>query len=480
MSSSNESRGYVSLLYSVADKPLELWSKRVSLGGRVRRVRDDALHGDRVIEITGPQDSSVPTNIAVPARMFDVLNIRLPVLALVIKNLNLPFKFEVQIMDKKQCRRRFSFMTYNLEKLPCIGASVARVPLKLEERWNSLEMDLQALCREAYGADYEALQRLIIYPNCHLRRVYLQDRHYTRDEIPVDTYQAFLDAYMSKRGMNSVDRACQTEERCRGLLQQSKLNRSVRSNIIDTLPTEAHLSKNVYSMGRLDNLHSPNTTANLNNFSALKRNYMSLDILNSAIKTHKQTVTDKQSLTESSINDPIAENKVRDKNNNLKEEIRNTTETYKAEDPPKNSSNIKSNNILQPAASVELERIAKSQFLKLHVGETLFGDNKSPTDSHSHRIQNAGDVHIFNSRNCITRDSGNKRVQAEDNTHRVDAKCREFAPNIPFAPEFNLAKDTSKFDKMSNDLINMQSHELYTIFEDKCVKENETNITISL
>lgn len=104
-------------------------------------------------------------------------------------------------------------MTYNLEKLPRIGTDVARIPLRLEECWNSLEIDLHALCREAYGTDYEALQRLVIYSNCHLRRVYLQSRHYGHDEIPVDMYQAFLDMYMSKWGLNSVDGTCQTEER---------------------------------------------------------------------------------------------------------------------------------------------------------------------------------------------------------------------------------------------------------------------------
>lgn len=93
----NEICGYTSLLYSVVDKPLALWSKHISYGGKVRRVRDDLLHGDRVIEITGPHDNTIPTNITIPAKALDILNIKLPVLALVIKNLNLRFKLEVQV-----------------------------------------------------------------------------------------------------------------------------------------------------------------------------------------------------------------------------------------------------------------------------------------------------------------------------------------------------------------------------------------------
>jgi len=245
--------GYASLLYSIAKKPLDQWSKHISLGGKIRRIRDDTLNGDKVIEVVGPHDSTMPTNITIP-KMPNTLNAKLPVLVLIIKNLNLRFKLDVQvcrgyslreiyiyttfsrvifsnppipfvkptyslcmkITDKEEYRRRFCFMTYNIEKLPNISANVARVPLKLDEGWNILEIDLQTLCHKAYGTDYRALHKLIIYPNCYLRRVYLQDRHYKQDEIPVDIYQAFFNIYISKRGINFIDRACQTEERCTG------------------------------------------------------------------------------------------------------------------------------------------------------------------------------------------------------------------------------------------------------------------------
>lgn len=95
--SSNQICGYISLLYSVADKPLELWSKHVSLGGKIRRVTDDTLHGDKVIEILGPHNSVVPTSITAPAKTVDTLNIRLAVLVLIIRNLKSRFKLEVQV-----------------------------------------------------------------------------------------------------------------------------------------------------------------------------------------------------------------------------------------------------------------------------------------------------------------------------------------------------------------------------------------------
>lgn len=120
--------------------------------------------------------------------------------------------FNVQLLDKEQHRRKFILTTYNHEKPSTANVSYAYVSLKLEEGWNNLEINLQSLCHDVYGTDYQALQRIMIYPNCRLRRVYLQDRHYNDDETPVELCQAFFDMYMLKWGIHSVERSCQTEE----------------------------------------------------------------------------------------------------------------------------------------------------------------------------------------------------------------------------------------------------------------------------
>lgn len=117
----------------------------------------------------------------------------------------------IKIIDSKQHRRRFSFTTYNIEKLPRININMACIPLKLEECWNFLEINLQTLCCKIYGTKYEALQRIIIYPNCRLRRVYLQDRHYNYSETPTEMFQAFFDMYMLKKGLDFIEKACQTD-----------------------------------------------------------------------------------------------------------------------------------------------------------------------------------------------------------------------------------------------------------------------------
>lgn len=94
---SSQRCGFLSLLYSIGDKPLNLWSKHISLDGRIRRVEDQALRGDKVIEIMGPLQTPVPTNISCPSNPTDVLNIKLPILVLVIKNVELMFKLEFQV-----------------------------------------------------------------------------------------------------------------------------------------------------------------------------------------------------------------------------------------------------------------------------------------------------------------------------------------------------------------------------------------------
>ena len=91
--------GFISLLYSIGDKPLSLWSKYISPDGKVRRVTDDTLNGDKVIEITGPHDVPICTNIACPSDSMEVLNIKLPILVLIIKNLDSKLKFEFQVIS---------------------------------------------------------------------------------------------------------------------------------------------------------------------------------------------------------------------------------------------------------------------------------------------------------------------------------------------------------------------------------------------
>ncbi|XP_011685629.1 PREDICTED: uncharacterized protein LOC105448641 isoform X2 [Wasmannia auropunctata] len=466
--SKREVCGYMSLLYSVADKPLDLWSKHVSYGGKIRRVRDDLLHGDRVIEITGPNNSTIPTSVTIPAKAQDVLNVKLPILVLIVKNLNLRFKLDVQIMDEERYRRRFSFMTHSVER-PRIGASLARIPLILEKCWNLLEINLQALCRDAYGTDYGALQRVTIYPNCHLRRVYLQDRHYDDDETRIEMCQAFIDMYMLKRSQIKVVKACQTEECYTEPPEQSAPNCFAKEDSIGTPSAKMDLRKTAGNTEKLKSLNSPN----LNLYkSILKKNHMSVDALNGAIKKRNQHIFTRQSerLTKSSINEPmITENKLKKGSSDITEKAgqRYAMKTHKAEI---SMLNIKLDYRLQPASAVELKRIAKNQFLKTHVSEILFKDNEFPKCPQ--KGQNAGDTYVnmrnCNIRNCTLSDADNVQTGKDNATV---AKFR--AASAPSAFKLELSENV-KLDKINN--VSDNPSDGHVRSKHKYVKESERSI----
>ncbi|KYN20174.1 PREDICTED: uncharacterized protein LOC108760904 [Trachymyrmex cornetzi] len=460
----NEICGYMSLLYSVANKPLDLWSKHVSFGGKVRRVNDDLLHGDKVIEITGPHDNTIPTSITIPAKALDILNIKLPVLILVVKNLNLRFKLEVQIIDKQQYRRRFSFMTYNVERLPSINASMARIPLKLDDCWNFLEINLQNLCHQVYKTDYEALQRVTIYPNCHLRRVYLQDRHYN-DENHVELYQAFFNMYMLKQGINFIEKSCQTEDCYTGPLEQSDLNYFVKDNSSSTSLTKVDSCKTASSMEKLKSNLSMNL--NLYNSDTLKRNHMSLDALNDAIKKRHVFTRQSECFTKSLINDPVIENKL-EKDSDVTEKV---IQHYAMKTRKTGNSllNIKINNhTSRPASSIELKTIMKSQFLKTHVSE-IFKDNGIP--KYPQKIQNAGDTYI-NLTNCTLNDNANKVQTGKDNSTIVKFKVDAMGSSSSFKPDLS---ESIKFDNINNNVSDIPN-DGYIRSKHKYIKENNKSI----
>lgn len=96
------SEGLKMLLSSVEDQPMELWSKRISLDGKIKRIPDESLNNCRVIEIIGKTDTStnkdaISTCINCPVESTNFLQTKLPILVFVIKNLKLDGKIEFQV-----------------------------------------------------------------------------------------------------------------------------------------------------------------------------------------------------------------------------------------------------------------------------------------------------------------------------------------------------------------------------------------------
>lgn len=174
-----------------------------------------------------------------------------------------------------------------------------------------------------------------------------------------------------------------------------------------------------------------------------------MDTLNDAIKVRNQDVFTKQNkcFAKSWINKPIVEKKLERYNSDTtgKAEQRYVMNMHKA----RNSllSTKINNHTSQPIYSVELNRIAKSQFLKMHVSE-IFKDNKFLKCSQ--KILNAHGRYI-NSRNCILSNNADNVQTGKCNS--IVAKFRVSAIDSPSAFKLDLSENI-KLDEISNNVSN--------------------------
>ena len=76
--------GFLSILYSIGSKPLQIWDKQVR-NGHIKRITDQDIQSS-VLEIMG---TNVSTNhITCPADKNKTLGIKLPFLVMIIKNVS--------------------------------------------------------------------------------------------------------------------------------------------------------------------------------------------------------------------------------------------------------------------------------------------------------------------------------------------------------------------------------------------------------
>jgi hypothetical protein len=84
--------GFLSILYSIGSKPLQIWDKQVR-NGHIKRITDQDIQSS-VLEIMG---TNVSTNhITCPADKNKTLGIKLPFLVMIIKNVSVSSSHHVQ------------------------------------------------------------------------------------------------------------------------------------------------------------------------------------------------------------------------------------------------------------------------------------------------------------------------------------------------------------------------------------------------
>jgi len=117
--------GFLSILYSIGSKPLQIWDKTVN-NGHIKRITDNDIQSS-VLEIMSSNIST--TYITCPSDAQKTLGIKLPFLVMIIKNLKKYFTFEVQVLDDKNVRRRFRASNYQVRAAPpprCRASGMAR------------------------------------------------------------------------------------------------------------------------------------------------------------------------------------------------------------------------------------------------------------------------------------------------------------------------------------------------------------------
>ncbi|KAJ7004988.1 cilia- and flagella-associated protein 20 [Populus alba x Populus x berolinensis] len=193
--------GFLSILYSLGSKPLQIWDKEVS-NGHIKRLHDEDIQSN-VLEIVGSNIQS--TYITCPADPGATLGIKLPFLVMIVKNVKKYFTFEIQVLDDKNVRRRFrasNFQVYfsfleeiigltswyqsdaKLRTVTRVKPYICTMPLKLDEGWNQIQLNLADFTRRAYGTNYVETLRVQVHANCRLRRIYFSDRLYSEEELP--------------------------------------------------------------------------------------------------------------------------------------------------------------------------------------------------------------------------------------------------------------------------------------------------------
>ncbi|CAE8594248.1 unnamed protein product [Polarella glacialis] len=177
--------GFLSILYSIGSKPLQIWDKKVR-NGHIKRLTDSDIQSS-VLEIMGTNVST--TYIVCPADPSKTLGIKLPFLVMIIKNLKKYFTFEVTVLDDKEVRRRFRASNY--QSTTRVKPFICTMPMRLDEGWNQIQFNLSDFTRRAYGTNYIETLRVQLHANCRIRRIYFSDRLYSEEELPPE-FKLFL------------------------------------------------------------------------------------------------------------------------------------------------------------------------------------------------------------------------------------------------------------------------------------------------
>ncbi|KRZ97911.1 ADP-ribosylation factor 1-like 2, partial [Trichinella sp. T8] len=146
-------------------------------------IKVECYHCYLVLEVNHCNSGeSRSTYIVCPADANVNLGIKLPFLVLLVKNLGKDFSLEVETIDASKAVRRFRWSTF--QEKPRQAIIICTMPMRLSTGWNFLQINLDDISRKLYSQPYRETRRIMIHPNCRIRRVFFADRIYAEDDLP--------------------------------------------------------------------------------------------------------------------------------------------------------------------------------------------------------------------------------------------------------------------------------------------------------
>ena len=94
----------------------------------------------------------------------------MPTIVILVKNLMKYFEFSVTIIDDKKIER--TFKATNFQTLTRVKGNFCSMPMRLEDGWNQVHINLDDFTKKAFGSTYKETKRVQIHGNCRLRRIY--------------------------------------------------------------------------------------------------------------------------------------------------------------------------------------------------------------------------------------------------------------------------------------------------------------------
>ncbi|ETB56889.1 hypothetical protein, variant 1 [Plasmodium yoelii 17X] len=153
--------------------------------GCVRKVLDDSI---KLSSIEIVSENTSDSYIYTAPGKYNSLAISLPILVLIVKNMNKYFSFRISIMDNKRCRRTFRIS--NFQTVTRISNKWCTMPMVLNEGWNILQINLSDYTEKAFKTKYVETIELQINASIRIRCIYFCDRIYKNEELK-DEFKIF-------------------------------------------------------------------------------------------------------------------------------------------------------------------------------------------------------------------------------------------------------------------------------------------------